>query len=663
MMIPISFLQKIAELKIRKSFPHIATLLVYFVLGIIIALSIMQFPGNAAGSNGLDPSWELFLYHAFERSLGFGTEVIFTYGPLGFLLTPDYAGWGVESRIIWELISKGWVALGFVLLLSKTNFYLRFVFLALVLINPIWLLQEPSSVFSLGLLVWSVVCVLETTKKRYGYYYFFAFFCGLLSLVKFTLLLSSSFLVLTLSIYLFAKNDKKAVLLLNGILFATFVFGWILLKQSLLSIPFYVLNSWEVTSGYGKSMAIYESPRVFAVGITALIACSISGFILLLENLDQRSWKERTKSLLPVLSIGLLLFLSWKHGFTRADLHVLVFFGFAPIAAIALTVFAKKNYSKILSAIALIIVCLSCFLGVRWMLPDFFSTRYAAVNGSIKRSFSVLSDSSSYETGIRNKFEKMAKDSQLPVLSSCVNDSTIDVWGNNQGQLLYSKLNYQNRPIFQSYSAYTPKLQKLNAAFFAKDSRPEFVLFNLDTIDNHYPPSDDASAFIEVYHRYSPFLKINESLLMRSREETSYKLEKIDEKTIAWGEKYLLNNTNEILVLQVHTTTSLAGKVRGFLYKLPLTKVRIFDSKKSNITYNFIPSNWENGVLINPVILSPIAINDAKLKRDWNTTNEVSFIINPGHEGYYDEKLIVSLYKVVNDVEPEETTDPLHDHM
>jgi hypothetical protein len=653
-MLQIHFLQKITELKVCKLLLRITPKVVYVTLMVSVALSLMQFPERAADSKGLDPAWELFLNHAYENSLSFGTEVIFTYGPLGFLFTPDYTGWEVDNRIFLELVLKGWVALGFILLLVKTNLYLRIPLLAFVFLNPIWILQESSSVLSLGLLCWCVVCVLETGKKEYGYYYLFAFFCGLLSLVKFTLLMSSGFLIFLLTIYLLIKKEKKTAIILNSLLFATFAIGWILLKQSLLNLPAYLLNSWEMASGYGKSMAIYEPSKVFAVGVTALLACSLSGFIILLETFDRRSWQEKAKTFLPVLGIGFLLFLNWKHGFSRADLHVLVFFGFAPIAGIALTVFANKNCSRISSFISLAAVCICCFLGVKWMLPNFFSTRCDTLTNSMKKSFSILSDPSSYKADIENKFEMMTKASQPTLLSSYVDDSTIDVWGNNQGQVIYRGLNYQNRPVFQSYSAYTPRLQKLNASFFEDDSRPEFLLFNLDTIDNHFPPSDDASAFIEVYHRYSPVLQSDDGLLMRSNEETSFKLEKIDEKTIAWGQKYSLKETNQTLILRVHTTTSFAGKVRNLLYKPPPAKIRIFDSKKSNITYNFIPSSWENGVLINPIILSATTTSDAKLKRNWNTVNELSFIINPGHSNYYDENLTVSLYKIVNGAKPEE---------
>ena len=37
---------------------------------------------------GLDPSWEVALQMATQRGFDWGTQVIFSYGPLGFLSVP-----------------------------------------------------------------------------------------------------------------------------------------------------------------------------------------------------------------------------------------------------------------------------------------------------------------------------------------------------------------------------------------------------------------------------------------------------------------------------------------------------------------------------------------------------------------------------------------------
>jgi hypothetical protein len=643
-----SFLQKITGWKKDRLLSCITSTIIYTVLGIIIVLFLIEFPEKIAPPDKLDPSWRLFLNHAYEHSLAYGTEVIFTYGPLGFLSTSEYTGGEINQRVIWELITKGWVTLGFILFLMKTNFSLRFLLLGLVLFSPGWVSHSSPHIFNFGLLCWSVVCLLETKRQKYYYYCLFAVFCGLFSLVKFPLLLSSCFLVLLLAAHLLFFDKKRTAGAIIGAAIVTFSLGWILLGQPLLNIPAYLLNSWQISEGFEKSMARYESQRVFIAGAIAMVTCSIYGMVVLLERVTLHSWKKTIRLVFPVLSIGALLFVNWKQGYVRADGHTVSFLGFAPIAMIALTVFIKGRYSRKLSPIALTIVCFSCFFAIQWAMPGLFARRYNILTTSITENFSILGDLSGYQKRIKNGFKENENEFQSTTLSSYVNEGTIDAWGNIQGQLLYSKLNYKNRPIFQSYSAYTSKLQELNRFFFQNDSRPEFLLLNLRALDRHFPPSEDASAFIEVYNRYTPLLQIGKSLLLRSDEEVPFKLEKIDEKRIAWGEKFSLKDTKEILILKVNTTTSMIGKIKGFLYKPPQTHVNIFDSREMNVSYNFNPSSWENGVLINPVVRSPIAFSNAKLKRSWITADQVSFTIKEDDSNFYKEKLTVSLYKVIN---------------
>ena len=41
-------------------------------------------------SSGLDPSWTQVQTHAFTHAWQFGTDIVFTYGPWGFLATTLY---------------------------------------------------------------------------------------------------------------------------------------------------------------------------------------------------------------------------------------------------------------------------------------------------------------------------------------------------------------------------------------------------------------------------------------------------------------------------------------------------------------------------------------------------------------------------------------------
>ena len=53
----------------------------YFVL----VAGIFMFP--TMPGPGLDPSWRMALGYMFEHGMQFGRDVIFTYGPLGFIMS------------------------------------------------------------------------------------------------------------------------------------------------------------------------------------------------------------------------------------------------------------------------------------------------------------------------------------------------------------------------------------------------------------------------------------------------------------------------------------------------------------------------------------------------------------------------------------------------
>jgi hypothetical protein len=58
-----------------------------WLLGLLVALLGWRL-GFALPGPGLDPSWWAGLYMATDQGMQFGTQVVFTYGPLGFLGLP-----------------------------------------------------------------------------------------------------------------------------------------------------------------------------------------------------------------------------------------------------------------------------------------------------------------------------------------------------------------------------------------------------------------------------------------------------------------------------------------------------------------------------------------------------------------------------------------------
>ena len=65
----------------------------------------------------------------------------------------------------------------------------------------------------------------------------------------------------------------------------------------------------------------------------------------------------------------------------------------------------------------------------------------------------------------------------------------------DQAVLLAHALDFQPRPVFQSYMAYTPRLARMNADVLLDEHAPEWILFPVMTIDRRLPALDDAPSW------------------------------------------------------------------------------------------------------------------------------------------------------------------------
>src|SRR5262249_33603874 len=106
--------------------------------------------------------------------------------------------------------------------------------------------------------------------------------------------------------------------------------AWLAAGQNPANFPPYLQRSLEVASGYADAMGLQESASLLAWGLAAAAAC--------LAFLAHAAWAHRDRAfgLCAAGFAGLVWLVAWKEGFIRADSHVMGFFCFTIIAAVAL---------------------------------------------------------------------------------------------------------------------------------------------------------------------------------------------------------------------------------------------------------------------------------------------------------------------------------------
>ena len=133
--------------------------------------------------------------------------------------------------------------------------------------------------------------------------------------------------ILFLNIRLYILKEYKE-LSINFILFiGLFFLFWTILNQDISNILNYIFGIFVFSSGYNEAMAIYESTPISILGISTALLVLLNIVIWLKLCLKNKILnKQNIQIFLSIIFNMLLIFLSWKLGFVRADQHVLIFF-------------------------------------------------------------------------------------------------------------------------------------------------------------------------------------------------------------------------------------------------------------------------------------------------------------------------------------------------
>jgi len=510
---------------------------------------------------GLDGSWHMALAQAFQQGTAFGRDFVFTYGPLGWTSVHQVVPGMWWPRFWWEMTG----GLGLQLLLVAVVWDLPLFRRCVVLLSCLvygWYFPDGVQVLLVMLLLARWMLPLGTAWWRV--------LVAMLTLVvlsqtKFTLCLLALAGLGIVSLCSFLRGQWRRGLFLPAFFLGCFVLLWELLGQNSMRIPAYFDNAWEIARGFAWGMGQDETLSVRLAGILVM-----SGLLVRLGTEFRSARFQLSKGLLlerraELLILALALLVMWKHGYTRADAHVVYFLLFAlPFASLCI----PRQGLHWLDALVLV-----ALFGAWSVEGHRFSENGATVVNHVRDwAGAVTRPGKAHAFWERVSSEQVARDA-LPQLRAAVGGATVDILSSEQSVLLNNGLRYRSRPVPQSYSAYTPRLLRLNRDAYRSLRRcPAYVIARYDVIDGRYYNQEDAWLLADLPGLFEPVLEERGYLLLRRRTDPGALGVSlgavIEQRNIGWGENWPVPaGETERLWIRAFVEPSMLGSLRAFLLR------------------------------------------------------------------------------------------------
>ncbi|HNF65448.1 MAG TPA: hypothetical protein PK144_06685 [Plasticicumulans sp.] len=561
-----------------------------------IALANFHLSGRAPASVLLDPSWCQVLDAAATRDWVFGRDLMFTFGPFGYLHCDDGLGQhaglryaaalGLAFGFAYLLVRGaleagprlGWPLLlwGALLLDVEARAYLVIAFGAVVLL---WRRDGP----------WAALLVTALL--------------ALLSLVKFSFFVPAAFAVAVITLTLASGRQLRAAALVAGSYLGLLLALWLAAGQPLGALPGYLAGSLDMSGGYAGAMSYL--PRMIQPNpLLLLLVLAIWGALVGLLGLALCGTQARERHALLLID-ACLIYVAWKRGFVRADaLHLIGFFAILPVLGVLPMLGAMlwraslQRWGEACCGLLALIALAGIFAIDRYhpvrQIDDMRAGMRALLAGPQPGPVPAGDPKTRGTPGPADR---------LLLTQRLAGRGSVDLISYEQGRLFFNDLNYRPRPVIQSYAAYTPALAARNAAHFLGPQRPDFVLFNpAETIDGRLPMMDDGAALLVVLGNYRALGRDGKYLLLQRRDDAPRppQLESLAERELHWGEDFDLTAfRGEVLAFALEVTPSAAGRLAGLLFQ-SLPPQIVLDAGDGERRYRLVP-----GMLATPVLLSP----------------------------------------------------------
>ena len=451
-----------------------------WLLGLVLAVLTWQVQ-LAPPSVGLDASWIAGLSMATHEGLHYGTQIVFSYGPLGFLALPliFYPTFGLISLVCLGALYIGFCSMLIWCLRRHLPWWLCLI-AGFALLGLLPLIEQALILATL-----LAVALLEEERPPWvlnAYVLLAPTFAAVEALAK--LSTGPAIAVVLILGLIGARPRRWQAGVFVALLVGQLAIFWFATGQTLGNIGPFLSNTVQITSGYSTAMMRLVDVPSWQVTLATVVAAALS--LAIVVAAARLPFRDRRARWCAIVLVAICAFAIYKEGVVRPDAgHLSLYFSSACILWIGLP--WRRTAWVVIGATAIALVGIP-------MRPSETKTNYDVISNvelvgetlhalvSPGRREDLIAKGRAYEQEVYALEPRM-----LAALKG--HSVSVEPW--EAAATWAYGLAWHPVPIFQNYSAYTSHLDRLNTEAIESPDGPERILReNPPFIYNEFPTPD-----------------------------------------------------------------------------------------------------------------------------------------------------------------------------
>ncbi|MEA3477343.1 MAG: hypothetical protein U9R60_04125 [Bacteroidota bacterium] len=541
---------------------------------------------------GLDSSYVLAINYIVANDFQAFSDLIFTFGPLGFLKYPLHIGSNMQIGFAWLIL----VRITFIALmlyighLRKRSIIYTFL-ITLVFTN---ILQFDQNIF--GIIIFGLILYRMTEKP--GFLAISILFTILGLFIKINIgfigvLVCASFIIYDLIIN---RNFRKTSVIIIISLLAFVLIFWLLLGNPLKIFTYYT-QIYALIAGNSSALSVYPDNNWLYIFVMFLI-------FLIMPLID------RDKDFHFILFIiALSIFAVFKYSFARQEnVHAKYFLDFLILFLLLVLLYPQKL--KIISILLVMIQISLYYLNLNYT-GTYTMDDKIQLSGVVNFK-NTFCDYSTFKANSVKYSREALKGVKLPEeFTEEIGEASIDFYPWELTYFYINNLNYKPRPTLQSGCLYIPpSIDKLNAKHMLSDEAPDYMIWTftgddgLPGIDLRYLLNSDG-AFINAFlGRYTKILEDKKRALWQRTD--SAKLGPANffkEQEIEYDQWVMVPEAaSQVLKIRLDVSRTFPGLIKSFLYKEGEFFIHYHLESGKEVKHKFSRDNAQTGLWIQPYI-------------------------------------------------------------